>query len=228
MASNNDESFLSSSLDSSSDEGHSSGNETDSESENFERDMRQIVNVMRTFNPYMYEPEREVSDTSNESSSEESMEERTSSEEIGVTAAPDIGLRVGNLDWCKCKNCRVETREIDCLCCNEVDALNSKFDAEQPLDCITRSEEFKMLCTNKTVLKNVLVAFHETKGDHLEPTPTNKSLRYAAYKQFIWWVFNYLGSGQRRVIPSCALWLIRSLFPEADENYTKYSEGKKD
>jgi len=92
-------------------------------------------------------------------------------------------LRVGNIDWCKCGGkCKVEKREIDCLCCQEVHALNSKFDAENNIACITELKDFKMLCTNKTVLENVLVGLHEARGDYLEENTSNRSFRYAANK----------------------------------------------
>ena len=32
-------------------------------------------------------------------------------------------IRVGNLDSCKCRYCKIETRETDFLCCREVDAM---------------------------------------------------------------------------------------------------------
>ena len=32
-------------------------------------------------------------------------------------------VRIDNLDWCQCMNCHNEKREIDCLCCREVSAL---------------------------------------------------------------------------------------------------------
>ena len=85
-----------------------------------------------------------------------------------------------------------------------------------------------MLCTNKTVLENVLVGLHEVRGEYLEENTSNRSFRYAAYRQFIRWVFKRLGKGNRRVIPSCALWKIREHFPEPDEKYVEYSEGNED
>ena len=99
----------------------------------------------------------------------------------------------------------MEKREIDCLYCFEVHALNSKFDTEN-ISCIIQSKEFEMLCTSEIVQKNVLPGLLETRGDHLEDNFSNQSLRYAAYKQFIWWVFKHLDKGNRRVIPWCALW----------------------
>ena len=70
-------------------------------------------------------------------------------------------------------------------------------------------EEFKTLCLDKVVLKNVLTGLHKTRGDPIEDNFSNRSLRCAAYKQFIWWVFKKLGKGNRKVIPSCALSKIR-------------------
>ena len=55
-----------------------------------------------------------------------------------------------------------------------------------------------------------------------------RSYRYAAYRQFIWWLYFRLGKGKRRVIPSCVIWTIRECFPESDGLYTLYNEGKHD
>ena len=35
-------------------------------------------------------------------------------------------MSIGNLDWCKCRHCRNEVREMDCLCCREVLRLKSQ------------------------------------------------------------------------------------------------------
>ena len=51
-----------------SDKGGSSGNEADSEGEEiFDKDTKEMLSMVKTFNPYMYEPEREVSACSDES-----------------------------------------------------------------------------------------------------------------------------------------------------------------
>ena len=42
------------------------------------------------------------------------------------------------------------------------------------------------------------------------------------YKQFIWWVYQRLGKGRQRVIPSCVLWIIRGTFPEEDISYNEW------
>lgn len=195
----------------------SSGNEADSEGEYYGRGVREVTDMLKNFNPYMFEPEKNVSSTSSSSTSK-SEETETENEVEG---------RVTNLDWCTCGCCKKEKREIDCLCCQEVSALNCVFDNEN-VNCVVSCNEFKTLCLNELVLRNVLTGLHETRGDPIEHNISNRSLRYAAYKQFIWWIFKNLGKGNRRVIPSCALWKIRELFPEADGNYVLYSEGKKD
>ena len=90
--------------------------------------------------------------------------------------------------------------------------------------CITKNEDFSLLCLRKVVLENVLVSLHETRGDFLEFPLSNKSFRFAAYKQFIWFVYKRLGRGNRRVIPSCVIWKIRESFPEKDGIYVPYTD----
>ena len=130
-------------------------------------------------------------------------------------------------DRCECQNCKEERREIDCLCCQEVASLNSKFEKSN-IVCMIDSPEFSTLCLNEYVLQIVLTGLHVSIGDYLENECTNRSLRYAAYKQFIWWIYKSLGKGNIRVIPSCALWKIRDTFPELGGQYTLYSDGHKD
>ena len=84
-------------------------------------------------------------------------------------------VRVGNFDWCKCWNCLVGKREIDCLRCFEVHALNNKFDTEN-ISYIIQSKEFEMLCTSEIVLKNVHTGLHGTRDDHLEDNFSNRLL----------------------------------------------------
>ena len=52
----------------------------------------------------------------------------------------------------------------------------------------------------KVILQNVLTCLHETHGDFLQTTPSNKSYRFTAYKQFIWFVYKRLAKANRRVL----------------------------
>ena len=64
------------------------------------------------------------------------------------------------------------------------------------------AQEFKLLCLDKTILKILLVGLHEARGDPLENDKDlqNRSLGFAAYKQFIWWIFQHLDKVKRRVL----------------------------
>ena len=196
----------------------------DNEVSDFENDenrsVEKIVEIMKTLKPYQFEPVEEVSETDTNESDTESFEEERSYDENTA--------RAGCLNWCLCLKCKVEEREIDCLCFQELATLNEKLDVEKNATCITEAEEFKTLCLNNVVLQNVLVGFHDTRGDYLEEKTPSGSYRFASYKQFTWWVYKSLRNGNRRVIPSCVLWSIRNLFPEPDNKYVLYAEGKKD
>ena len=51
-----------------------------------------------------------------------------------------------------------------------------------------------------------------------------RAYRYAAYRQFTWWMHGWLGKRVRRVIPSCAINCIRNNFPELNQIYTGYKD----
>ena len=86
------------------------------------------------------------------------------------------------------------------------------------------NEDFRQPCLVKVILQNVLNCLHETRGDFLQTTPSKKYYRFAAYKQFIWFVYKRLVIGNRRVISSCVVWKIRQTFPERDDLYIPYTE----
>ena len=41
---------------------------------------------------------------------------------IHASAGDLLHIRIGIIHWCKCRYFRKEAREIDCLCCREVNA----------------------------------------------------------------------------------------------------------
>ena len=86
------------------------------------------------------------------------------------------------------------------------------------------NEDFRQLCLVKVILQNVLTSLQETRGYCLQTTPSNKSCRFAAYKQFIWFVYKRLGKGSRQVILSCVVWKIRETFPKKNYLYIPYTE----
>ena len=142
----------------------SSGNEADFEEEVCEKDVKEITDMMKCFTPYMFEPEKDdVSSISSSLSEVENEDENDSESKSNL----EKSSRVGNFEWCKSGECNIEKREIDCLCSQEVDVLNSKFDREN-MSCVIKSIEFEMLCINKLVLQNVLTGLHELTGDQMK------------------------------------------------------------
>ena len=90
--------------------------------------------------------------------------------------------------------------------------------------CITEDCGLKAVCLNKDVLRTALVSLYDRECAYLPPQDNipNRSLRYAAYRQFTWWVQVKLGRHVRRIIPSCAVSAIRKAFPENDNNYSGF------
>ena len=88
--------------------------------------------------------------------------------------------------------------EIESFCCrNTNEAPDNYFKGHK---CITESEGFKMVFLSKPVLDTALPVFNNFRGDSIENID-NKSYRFADYKQYIFWVYNCLGKGVRKVIP---------------------------
>ena len=48
---------------------------------------------------------------------------RKKTKHVHASAADLLHIRIGYIDWCKCRHCKNEAREIDCLCCAEVNAM---------------------------------------------------------------------------------------------------------
>ena len=49
--------------------------------------------------------------------------------------------------------------------------------------------------------------------------------RFAAYKSYIYWIYEKLSRNNRRVVPACAVTAIRAWFPEEDERYEGFHEA---
>ena len=116
---------------------------SDEEQENEYDGMNQLMGNLA---PYDYKPERAISSSSEET---ESSEDYTPGNDGTSENENDQLGRVGNKDWCKCGQCKRDTREMDILCCTEVPAIiKDKFEGKK---CITLVHKFKLLCLNKTM-----------------------------------------------------------------------------
>ena len=53
-----------------------------------------------------------------------------------------------------------------------------------------------------------------------------RSYRLAAYRQFTNWTYDFLGKGNRRVVPACVVTAICLQFPEPDNLYTGFKAAE--
>ena len=70
----------------------------------------------------------------------------------------------------------------------------------------TISEHFATGCLHQEVLRATLCGLNHLRGDIINFE--NRSMRYAAYLIYTWWVHNRLGRGVRKVITSSVIWKI--------------------
>ncbi|XP_071833063.1 uncharacterized protein [Apostichopus japonicus] len=164
---------------------------------------RPVVNVIQ---PYLYEPEED------------------DDEERGELANHVRIHRIHALDWCTCQNCQIMPSGRECVCCSEVpQVLEKQADARtlspsQPYRCITEHPGFQSVCLDVHVLQT---AWSQYKQQYDEPYegPQHKMFRHISYRQFARWIWGFLGSHLRIVLPSCAVSAIRATFlPPGDED----------
>ena len=130
--------------------------------------------------------------------------------DINGSAEGSSQTRKGNTDWCKCGKCRSMETKDESKCCRE-DGEVPEFYCNGKV-CITENESFGAVCIQREVLKTVLHMLNNMRGDDIYIH--NRSLRYAGYRQYTWWVHNRLDRGVCKAIPSCAIWAIRDAYPE--------------
>ena len=131
--------------------------------------------------------------------------------------------RKGNTSWCVCGKCRCMETEEESKCCREAGEVPDDYFSN--LVCITENGNFGAVCLQREVLKTVLRMLNNMRGDNINIS--NRSLRYAGYRQYTWWVHNRLGRGVRKVIPSCAIWAIRDAYPEIGNlRYAPFQEAR--
>ena len=179
----------------------------------FDSEHEEEIDVINpsTLQPYQFEPEKPAI-----SSDEDDTSDRKSSSD---EEDQDDMLRIGSTVWCTCDRCRCMSTCEESLCCKE----DVPGDMIGELDCITDHEDFVTVCLNTAVLRTTLSMLNNLRGDNL--TYDNISFRYAAYRQFTWWIHNRLGKGVRRVIPSCAIWAIRDQYPDQNDTYVPFREA---
>ena len=117
------------------------------------------------------------------------------------------------LPWCTCGSCQEMPTQVERQCCGE-----------EPEDCLSTKQEMDRVVVDPMVLTISYRLRNEYLGTEGENVEHNKAMRFAAYRQFTLWRHQYLGARKRKVIPSCCVTRIRSLYPSQNGQY----EGFKD
>ncbi|KAL1474719.1 hypothetical protein MTO96_020522 [Rhipicephalus appendiculatus] len=84
-----------------------------------------------------------------------------------------------------------------------------------PTTCICAHRMFPLLCLDGDLLEVNRMQLHFYNPTYLEGLDRNRTLRYTAYRLFVWWVWSRLGRGNRQPLPGCVLQHIRNACPSA-------------
>ncbi|XP_070547261.1 P2X purinoceptor 7-like [Ptychodera flava] len=116
--------------------------------------------------------------------------------------------------WCRCGECRPMPSQVENKCCAK----------RTGQECIARTWLFQQLVMDPNVLE---IAMRTVADTYAQDQPRNNACyRHFAYRQFIYWQHGRLGRGNRRVIPSCCVLVIRRRYPSPNNVYVGYIEGE--
>ena len=87
--------------------------------------------------------------------------------------------------------------------------------------CIAETRGFSLVFLEKEILETSLGAWERLVGDRRNVC--NRSYHFIAYKQYIWWIYGRLGKDVRKRIPKCALYKIRTTYPDPNNIYVPFS-----
>ncbi|XP_075705881.1 uncharacterized protein LOC142738540 [Rhinoderma darwinii] len=127
----------------------------------------------------------------------------------------DGSERISNSNWCLCNNCIAMPTNIESICCKEIPNVEPFMDN---ITCITEHDYFQQFCGDRERVHISMRAI----GEIRLPPPDkdlNRLLRKTAYRGFTSWIHGYLGKGNRRPIPSCAVKIIRDVFCDPVDEY---------
>lgn len=112
--------------------------------------------------------------------------------------------------FCKCGNCREMPTQIENKCCS-----NSR--------CLRERQIFKKISLDVDFLRQSIRERADYRAETFDFS--NRSLRKAAYRQYVLWRYGKLGRGNRRVVPSCIVLCIREQYPSPNGLYMGYRES---
>ncbi|XP_077344560.1 P2X purinoceptor 7-like [Lithobates pipiens] len=127
--------------------------------------------------------------------------------------------RIGNIDWCQCQCCIPMATQVESVCCRETAEVDGCI--PEGRKCITEADIFtSQIATEEHVRLMFTMLYLEERP--VVDADNNRRLRKTAYRAFIAWIYGFLGKGNRRVIPSCAVKVVRQTFPDPNGSYVGF------
>ena len=88
--------------------------------------------------------------------------------------------------------------------------------------CVTLTQRFYKLCLDPDILQLCILNRADIRNDPFDNS--TQQFREAAYRQFILDKYGYLGRGNRKVVPSCVVWKVRSRYPSPTGVYMGFRD----
>ena len=125
-------------------------------------------------------------------------------------------------EWCTCEQCLHMEHAVERVCCKCFsDIIGKKLCCKR---CIVLTAAFQEVCLGTNVLEvSALGTWRHFTEEQLEIS--NKSDRFIAYRQFISWIYGWLGKDVRKIFPPCVVNKIRQTFPAADNVYIRFRDS---
>ena len=100
--------------------------------------------------------------------------------------------------------------DVENLCCRQ-----------QPQWCVSTLPHMDLYIIQPGVLNMAVGIWNDVRAQNVAQNHNerNRQLRYAAYRNFVMWQHGVLGSGNRVVVPSCAVIRIRRSYPDSGGQY---------
>ena len=116
----------------------------------------------------------------------------------------------GDDSWCICRVCRRMQDETENVCCRK-------------RTCVISYVMFNNICLARGVLELAIRARCDIRA--YLPDYSTQSYRKAVYRQYTLWKYGKLGRGNRRILLSCVVTMIRQSYPAPDGRYMGYRQS---
>ena len=95
---------------------------------------------------------------------------------------------------------------------------------QQPQWCTSRLPHMGVYIIQEGVLQLAVGIWNDVRAQAVaqHPGARNRQFHHAAYRQFVMWQHGLLGAGNRVVVPSCCVLVIRHRYPDPNGQYSKF------